>query len=254
MIDIDAAAERMFAALKAHEHKPLLSAEGELSLADAYAIQKQLVEQLMSVDKKGGFKAALSNPAAQANVGAEEPVFGVLLAGGARHPGAIIANHEFHRAVVETEIGYRIGQTVTAPVTEDSVWDHIDQVMPMIELADPGFASGGRMTAMDLVSGNSAAAGYIAGTAAVRPGSLDDFPVRLHRDGEQISEGNGADAMGNQMFAVCWLINKSLLEGYTLTPGKILMTGSLGQPQPALPGHYVGDFGDFGQIEFKIEG
>ena len=54
MIDIDAASERMFASLKAHEHKPLLSAEGELSLADAYAIQKQLVEQLMSVDKKGG--------------------------------------------------------------------------------------------------------------------------------------------------------------------------------------------------------
>lgn len=254
MTDINAAAERIFNSLNAHEHKPLLSSEGELGLADAYAIQKQVVEQLMSVDARGGFKAALSNPAAQKNVGTHEPVFGVLLAGGARHPGAIIADHEFLRAVVETEIGYRIGQSVSSPVTEETVWDYIDQVMPMIELADPGFAPGGRMTAADLVAGNSAAAGYIVGAAADRPASLDDFPVRLHRDGEQISEGTGADAMGGQAFAVCWLINKAVSEGYTLEPGQILMTGSLGQPQPALPGDYVGDFGTFGRIEFTIEG
>lgn len=254
MTDINTAAERMFAALNAHELKPLLSTEGTLTLDDAYAIQKLLVKRLMSVEAKGGFKAALSNPGAQANVGAEEPVFGVLLSEGAVHPGAIIANHEFHRAVVETEIGYRIGQAVSSPVTEETVWDHIDQVMPMIELADPGFASGGRMTASDLVAGNSAAAGFITGAAADRPASLDDFPVRLLRDGEQVSEGSGADAMGSQAFAVCWLINKAVSEGYILEPGHILMTGSLGQPQPALSGDYVGDFGDFGRIEFTIEG
>ena len=58
--------------------------------------------------------------------------------------------------------------------------------------------------------------------------------------------------MGGQIQAVCWLINKAIAHGYTLEPGQLLMTGALGGPQPGKAGHYVGDYGDFGRIEFDL--
>ena len=251
MVDrVQESADRIVAALAAGELRPILSAESPLDLDSAYEIQAKVVAQSgMTI---AGFKAALSNEAGQKALGVSEPVFGVLPKAGEGVSGGSFNLGDLHGPVIETEIGYRVGAAISAPVTPEAVWDYLDKAIPVFEIADPAFAPDGSRTGADLVAVNSAAAAFVPGDAAASTDDLDAVRVVMSRDDEKLSEGVGTDAMGGQIQAVCWLINKAVAHGYTLEPGQLLMTGALGGPQPGQPGHYVGDYGAFGRIEFDL--
>ena len=63
----------------------------------------------------------------------------------------------------------------------------------------------------------------------------------MSRNNERLSEGCATDAMGGQITALCWLINKVLKCGYTLERTS-LITGALGGPQPGCQSLF--DYGD----------
>ena len=103
-----------------------------------------------------------------------------------------------------------------------------------------------------LIAVNSAAAAFVPGEATEWDSDLDNISVVMSRNNERLTEGRATDAMGGQINALCWLINKVLKYGYVLEPGHLLMTGALGGPQAGLAGRYLGDYGSFGRIEFEF--
>ena len=243
-------ADKIVAAMRAGKLRPVLSAEAPLDLETAYNIQAQVI--LRSGMAIAGFKAALSNAAGQKAMGVSEPVFGVLPKEGQARAGDSIALKNFHRPVIETEIGYLVATPVSTEVIPDNVLSHIGGVLPVFEIADPAFGPSETRTGADLVAVNSAAAAFVPGEVTLWGDDLDAISVVMSRDSERLSEGLATDAMGGQLEALCWLINKVLHHGYALEPGQLLMTGALGGPQPGLPGNYLGDYGDFGRIEFEL--
>ena len=247
---IDKDAEKIVAAIQAGELRPVLSTEAPLDLETAYKIQAQVISRSgMAI---AGFKAALSNTAGQKAMGVTEPVFGVLPQSGQASAGDLINLKKFHGPVIEAEIGYRVATPVVRAVNPDTVLGHIGSVLPVFEIADPAFAAAKTRTGADLIAVNSAAAAFVPGEDTEWDSDLDDISVVMSRNNEQLTEGRATDAMGGQINALCWLINKVLKYGYVLEPGHLLMTGALGGPQVGLPGRYLGDYGNFGRIEFEF--
>ena len=211
-----------------------------------------------------GYKAALTNTAGQQSMGMTTPAAGVLFAAHRCQSGCQVQIKDLALAIIETEIGYRLGRAVTAPVTLATVGEFIQQVLPVVEIADAGFvnpnAAGRAMVGADLVASNAAAGVYIVGTPLQAPADTDAVGIDLYCGDNLLGSALGTDSLGSQQAALVWLINHTLAQGYPLLPGHLLMTGSLGRVQLARPGHYVARYrtaqtapaGDFGSVAFEV--
>ena len=221
-----------------------------VDLDAAYMAQAGLVDRISA--PISGFKGALTNQAAQTAMGIDTPVSGVLLEGMLLPAGSIVELGNYSHAVVETEIGFCIGKSVSEQITVVELPGYVEFCLPMIEIADIGSQDPGAMTIYDFVAANSAAAGYIAGKRSDLE-SINEVEVFLSLDGNLLHQGKATDTFGDQFAAATWLINQAVAQGYTIKPGFFLMTGSLGALQmEKKPGSYSADYGTFGKIDFEI--
>ncbi len=225
-----------------------------LDMETAYSLQKAFVEGCLMSETIGGFKAALTAPAAQQAFGMAMPISGVLYSSGARMSGTTVEMTDFRTLLLETELGFRIGETITAPLASIAeLRERVIAAFPMIELADPGFG-GAKATGLDLVAVNAASAAYLSDSQepAWQNMDLNAVVVAFSRDGEILHEATADDVMGDQWQALLWLVNQIVERGHNLEPGQVLMTGSIGRLHPAKPGSYLADYGDFGKLTFDV--
>ncbi len=236
------------------QHTPYASASQDqpnLSTQQAYALQQACVAELdLTV---AGYKAALTAPAAQAAMNADQPIIGVLHQQGAFAAGD---THSLPRpCLLETEFGFVLAESVSAPITPQNVFHNVASCHPMLEIASPNLA--GKPSGLDLIATNAASFGYVMGTKidinlADENNRLDEMAVALLYEGDTCFSGHGADVMQGQAQALAWLINKVLEVGYPLQAGHLLMTGSIGAMQPAKPGHYEGRFSGLDSVSIRV--
>lgn len=242
-------ANAIFAADGEGAPKPLVSAGvGDYTIEDAYQVQSAYIKAKSENVVVAGYKAAVTGEAAQQSFGLHEPAGGVLFAPGATAPGARLSLSGFNRLVLETEFGFRLNAAVSEALSDPT--GLVAEIHLMVELADAGFT--GKQTGFDLIAGNVASCGFIEGPVVAVGANIDATPVSLERDGARLFAGHGRDALGGQMRALGWLINKVVSLGYTIRPTDILMTGALGGAAPGAAGHHVARFGDLGSIEFDV--
>jgi 2-keto-4-pentenoate hydratase len=242
--------------------------QSDISTDDAYALQRQLIQQIK--DNKGwgdvcGYKAALTAEVAQQAMGVHEPVIGVLFSHGARSAqanGSLEINTD-RPVLLETELGFTLNQRIQEPVTPDSVKTMVSHCQGVIELAAPNLQQ--RPSGVDLISSNSASYGFITAETTHDPMSvvLDSLDVSLTRleaeaattqssEPELLHSFAASTVMQGQWQALAWLVNRVLDQDYELEAGHLLMTGSIGNMHPATPGKYVADFAALGQLTFHL--
>jgi len=235
---------------------PLLSSQyPELDLAGAYRVQKAYVLKRLEGDQIAGFKAGLTSRGSQQRFGVDSPLGGVLLSSGRHSDEAMIDGAMFQQPMIETEIGFVLGQAITRPLGEvPELHEKIRAVAPVIELPDLGFADMEHLKAVDIVAANVSAFQFIVGRKRGLEGmDLNNINAVLRLEGEEVNRGEGRDAMGDQWRAALWLVNTMVELGWRMEPGQIIITGALGNMIPGKPGAYVADFGALGQISFVIE-
>ena len=135
-------AQSLFNARRGNVPKPLLSSSVEdLDEKMAYQIQHRYVELISEVDEISGFKGALTNPVAQQMFAATAPASGILFRSGQYKTEAELKMNDFVLPVLETEIGFRVGEKISKakePLSARSLRDLIEAVLPMVEVADIG--------------------------------------------------------------------------------------------------------------------
>ena len=218
--------------------KPLPAITAALTLEQAYRVQIEMVRKV-SPGGIAGLKAGVTTAAARKHFGLTHGLMGELYAFGSLDPDdPITVNPE---SVIECEIGILIdgaGNPLSAG--------------PAIEFACANFARPQDLTAANLVAGNLGAYRFIRGSQQPWRNTFNDVRVQLSRDGELINEASMQEALGGPERALPWMLEEAALRGLPIEQGMLLMTGTCGQPAPALPGNYVADYGDFGQVSFTI--
>lgn len=232
--------------------------QGVLSVAEAYRVQHEAVSQWLGAKRPMGFKAGLTAEVGQRKFSIDHPVAGVLLSG--RQPKLQQAVHrvdtgDFNRAMLELEIGFQVKQTISTAIDDiEQLKGKIAAVVPVIELPDLAFDSGGVPEATDIIANNVLAKQYIVGQQrSLDDVTVDDIDVVLKKDGISILQGHATDAMGSQWLALRWLVNQTINNGWTIEPGQLLITGALGKMISANIGVYQAEFGHLGQINFVID-
>ena len=228
--------ERLAAAIRAGRTLPKMPAG--LGLEDAYAIQKRVVAAV-SEGAVAGLKAGMTAAAGQRAFGLTHPLIGSLYAHGRCASGVSFASG------TGVSLECEIGVVVDADGAPQSAG-------PVVEVPRMAFADEADRTGANLTACNIAADRYIVGEQQPLRDAYGDIEITLIRDGDVVCQAPASDALGGPHAALAWMLNEARARGLAVRDGMLLITGACGGIHPALPGHYVADYGDFGRIEFAV--
>ncbi|MEZ5396606.1 MAG: alpha/beta hydrolase fold domain-containing protein [Bryobacterales bacterium] len=236
---------------------PLLTeVENKASMADAYASQKRVIARVYADERIVGYKGAASSAAAQKAMKINGPLYCALFAPAVHKAAETKGLALDPNGVVETELAYVMGVDIPTRIEDAGEAQTATQhVIPAIELPwDLAKRTSRAPSAVDMVAANCGGETRIVLGAEHHPDKVDlaKLPIRLARDGREVSETTSAATKGGQWQNLMTLINQVIDNGGVIHEGDIILSGAIGPVGAAQEGTYVADYGALGKVEFEL--
>ena len=158
---------------------------------------------------------------------------------------------------IEAEIAFVLGADLDRPdLSTDDVRAATAHVRTAFEIVDSRIA-GWDITITDTIADNGSAALFVLGPDAVEAGPLDlaAAVMTMTRHGETVSEGIGADCLGDPFAAVAWLAENARRYGQPLRAGEIVLSGALGPVVPVVAGDaFAAHIDGLGEVHASFTG
>lgn len=236
---------------------PLRESHGLDSVEDAYAVQDAANRIWIAAGRRlVGRKIGLTSPAVQAQMGIDQPDFGMLWADYAFTEGEPVDTRRFMQPKAELEVAFVMDRAIEdpeAPMAE--LIRAIACAVPALEVVDTAIRDW-NIRLVDTVADNASGGGFLLGLGARR---ITDLDLRLcggilSRNGRVVSRGLGVDCMGNPLNATLWLARKMAALGQPLREGDIVMSGAFGPMVPVASGEvYLAEIAGFPPIQVNFE-
>ncbi|MET7335365.1 fumarylacetoacetate hydrolase family protein [Nonomuraea sp. NPDC005650] len=235
---------------------PFTDADPSLTMADGYAIQRELVAMILADgDRVIGHKVGATSKAMQRLIGLDSPDYGPVLASTVYADGATIPLDRFIAPKLEAEIVFVLGESLKGPgITVDDARQAISGARAAMEIVDSRIADW-RIKLADTVADLASNGAMVTSPVTV---PADDFDPRLigmvlSRNGEVIDTGAGAAALGDPVGVVAWLANVLGGDGVALEPGHLVMTGALHAAVPMEAGDvFQAEFDRLGTVTVRV--
>lgn len=219
---------------------PIAPGLGESAdVATAYAVQEEVTTAGLAAGRRlVGRKIGLTSAAVQAQMGVDQPDYGMLFADMEFADGETIPAGLLIQPKVEAEVAFVLGHDLPGEdVTASELIRAIDFALPAMEIVDSRIRDW-KIGILDTIADNASSGVYVLGSRPVR---LADFEPRLcgmmmERTGEPVSFGAGAACMGNPLIASLWLARRMAQVGRPMQAGDVILSGALGPMVPARPG------------------
>lgn len=217
-----------------------------------YAVQSLLTRARLDGGRRiAGRKIGLTAPAVQAQLGVDQPDFGVLfddMACGQHEP---IDVRRLLQPRIEAEIAFVLGSDLDGELDEDTVRAAVAEVVPALEIVDSRIADWD-ITIVDTVADNASSGLYVLGEPY---GPLRDLDLRSVQmtltdgSGATVSSGTGAACLGDPVTALTWLARTTRDLGEPLRAGEVILSGALGPMVAVVPGTtYTADLTGVGTV------
>ncbi|WP_417599817.1 2-keto-4-pentenoate hydratase [Pararhodobacter oceanensis] len=231
-IKIQAMAEALILARRDRRQiPPLRETYGLTDVADAQAVQDLVTERGLAEGRRMvGRKIGLTSPAVQAQMGVDEPDYGVLWAQDAYGDGDTLPTARFMQPRAEGEVAFVMARGIDDPNAGlTDLISAIDYALPALEIVDSAIADW-NIGLVDTIADNASGGAFALGT---RPQKLDDLSLRLagmtlSQNGKITSTGLGAACMGHPLNATLWLARKMAQLGRPMAEGDVILSGALG--------------------------
>jgi 2-keto-4-pentenoate hydratase len=205
----------------------------------AYAVQRLNTERRVAGGLRlVGRKIGLTSQAVQRQLGVDRPDFGALLSDMAVPPGGRVPFGRLLQPKVEAEVALVLDAGLpNADCTTDDVAAATGYAVPALEIVDSRIADWD-ITFVDTVADNASSGLYVLGEQRVPLDEVDLAAVSMSmsRNGDVVSEGDGAACLGSPLNAALWLARTLAELGDPLRAGDVVLTGALGPMVAAAPG------------------
>lgn len=224
----------------------------------AYAVQQINTDRSIALGRRvSGRKIGVTSKAIQQQVGVDQPDFGTLFADTEYGDGIEIEASRLIQPRAEAEVALVLERDLdSAPHGFAQVIRAVAFALPAIEVVDSRIEAWD-ISIVDTVADNASCGLYVVGSRPVPLSAFDarTVPMRMTRDGEEVSTGVGAACLGNPLHAARWLADTMCLRGIPLRAGDVIMTGALGPMVSFGPGQeLVAEFGDLGTVTTRMGG
>ena len=251
-----ALAERLRNAYVGGAVPPLRDGLDPSDASNAYAVQALNTRYWEAQGRRiAGRKIGLTAKAVQAQLGVDQPDFGVLFDDMAIADGGVLPRAKVLQPKAEAEVALVMARDVSEP-TVQGVAAAVDYAVAAIEIVDSRIADW-KITFADTVADNGSSAFYVLGKERKLLEGLDLYTcgMALEINGNVVSVGAGAACLGHPLNAAAWLAKTLADVGEPLCAGDIVLTGALGPMVTLTPGDYVeAKIGGLGSASFHYEG
>lgn len=247
-------AERLRAAYSQGAVPPLRDGLDPVDVEGAYAVQTINTRIWEAQGRRiVGRKAGLTAKAVQAQLGVDQPDFGVLFDDMAIADGGHLDPATALQPKAEAEIAFVLGGDLPDPDTSpEQAAAAVLTVHAAIEIVDSRIADW-KISFADTVADNGSSAFFVLGGEGKPLAGLDIYSAGMvmEIDGQIVSVGAGAAALGNPLNAAAWLARTLAARGEPLKAGDILLAGALGPMVALQPGNHVrAVVGGIGEVSF----
>ncbi len=200
-----------------------------------------------------GRKAGLTAKAVQTQLGVDQPDFGVLFEDMRVPDGGTLDSAKCLQPKAEAEIAFVLGADLPdATTTPEQVAAAVATVHAAIEIVDSRIADW-KITFADTVADNGSSAFFVLADGGKSLAGLDIWTAGMvmQINGQTVSLGVGAAALGHPLNAAAWLAQTLAARGEPLKAGDVLLAGALGPMVALNPGDKVEAFvGGLGSCSF----
>ena len=238
-LDTQAAAALLKAAHGGRPVAPLRDRLGFPDLDGAYAVQEANTQAWLAEGRRlVGRKIGLTSLAVQAQLGVDQPDFGMLFADMAVGDAEPVATGRLIQPKVEAEVALVIGRDLTHERhTFADIIGATEYALPAIEVVDSRIENW-NIKFVDTVADNASSGLFVLGG---RPRRLGEFDIaacamEMKRGDEVVSRGGGRACLGSPLNAAVWLADVMVRCGRPLQAGDIVLTGALGPMVAVRPG------------------
>ena len=225
-----------------------------LDIAGAYAVQAINTRYWEDQGRRiVGRKAGLTAKAVQAQLGVDQPDFGVLFEDMRIADQGVLDPARAIQPKAEGEIALVLSADLPDPdTTPEQVAAAVASVHAAIEIVDSRIADW-KITFADTVADNGSSAFFVLADEGKPLAGLDLYTAGMVMEvnGTIGSMGVSAAALGSPLNAAAWLAQTLAGRGEPLRAGDILLTGALGPMVALNPGDHVRSIvGGLGECSF----
>ena len=238
----EAAARLNDAAASRQPCPPVRDLIGSDDLHAAYAVQRRNTDARIAAGATVvGRKIGLTSPAVQAQLGVDQPDFGILFADMAHPNGAEVPADAVMQPRVEAEVAFVLkADLADGDLDDEQVRAAVDYAVAALEVCGSRIA-GWDISFGDTVADNASAGAYVLGTEKK---TLEEFvpkdvDMSMTVDDVEVSTGNGAACLGDPINALVWLARQARDLGEPLRAGQVILSGALGPMKAIEPGAQV---------------
>lgn len=223
---------------------PVRDLIGRDDVQSAYSVQARLTAgRVASGARIVGRKIGLTSEAVQAQLGVDQPDFGVLFSDMAHDDDAVVPPGLILQPRVEAEIAFVLKDDLD---DRDGALDHhrvrsaIEYAVAAIEICGSRVENW-EISIADTVADNASAGAYVLGSQRRTLEEFDprDAVMEMTIDDEVVSHGTGTACLGDPINAVVWLARRCAELGEPLRAGQLILSGALGPMRPITPGNQV---------------
>ena len=223
--------------------KPLTERFDDISIDDAYHISLRMLERRLAAGERIiGKKIGVTSKAVQNMLNVHQPDFGYLTDTMAFSQGQEMPISErLIQPKAEGEIAFVLKKDLLGPgLTNADVLAATDFVIPCFEVVDSRIENW-KIKIEDTVADNASCGLFVLGDTAVDPRKIDltTCGMVVEKNGQIISTGAGAAALGSPVNCVTWLANTLGKFGIPLKAGEVILSGSLVPLEPVKAGDFM---------------
>lgn len=236
--------------------EPIRNLIGETDVKTAYAIQDVNVDlELQKGRSLSGLKIGLTSFAVQKQLGVDQPDYGVIWTDTEVKNQGIVSWGELLQPKAEAEIAFRLGKDIPQKLNNtQELLPYLDGMCAAIEIVGSRVENWNiRIT--DTVADNASASHYVLENnwRSLEGFDFEGCQMRLMKNEEVSSTGQGSACMGNPLNAVLWLVNTMIDVNRPLKAGYVLLSGALGPMVPMAQGdHFKAEIEGLGVVEFSV--
>ncbi|WP_326566156.1 fumarylacetoacetate hydrolase family protein [Amycolatopsis rhabdoformis] len=223
-----------------------------LSLDDAYAVQRQLVDlRLARGERSIGVKLGFTSKAKAAQMGVADVIIGRLTSGMVLADGDELDLSRLIHPRAEPEVAFRLSRAVEPGEVPGP--DLIDAVAPAIEIIDSRYRDF-KFSLADVVADNTSAAAFVLGPWRALDAGLDNRGVLFEVDGRLVASGSTAAILGDPLRAIPAAVRMAQRHGLPLTAGTVLLAGAATPAVAFEPGTQVSaTVSGLGRARFSVK-
>lgn len=256
-IDQEMIAERLRSAYAGGVVPPLRDALQPTDAAGAYAVQALNTRFWREAGRRiVGHKVGLTAKVVQAQLGVDQPDFGVLFDDMAISDGGVLIASRVIQPKAEAEVAIVLGRDLdSTSATAEDVAAAANYAVAAIEIVDSRIADW-KISFADTVADNGSSAFFVLGSERKKLDGLDLYTcgMAMTVNGAVVSVGAGAACLGHPLNAAAWLARTLAANGEGLRAGDIILTGALGPMVALNPGDRVeAKIGGLGSVSFSYE-